>query len=136
MKVTTALCALILSCAALTAADNKKPAAAVPSAIPAGAEQVDQYTWRHKDKAGKTWLYRKSPFGIMRTEEDPEMAKMAASTTVQPEVAFVAEEGDLLRFQVQGPFGMNRYTKKKTQLTAAEKSAWEQKTAGTQSENK
>ncbi|MBM3783729.1 MAG: hypothetical protein FJW30_05170 [Acidobacteria bacterium] len=59
--------ATLFLCFALLA--QSKVAPAPPAGVPAGAKIVDSSTWRWVDKSGKAWLYRTSPFGVMKTEE-------------------------------------------------------------------
>lgn len=44
-------------------------AQAMPQGVPPSATPVDGNTWRWVDKDGKAWLYRGSPFGVMRSPE-------------------------------------------------------------------
>jgi hypothetical protein len=44
-------------------------AAGQPAGVPKPATEVEPNTWRHVDAGGKAWLYRQSPFGLMRSEE-------------------------------------------------------------------
>lgn len=65
------LTALVLAAADGSSAPKQtKPAppatAAKPQSIPAGAVEIEPGTFRFTDKEGKTWIYRKSPFGMMR----------------------------------------------------------------------
>ncbi|HEU0120048.1 MAG TPA: hypothetical protein VFQ91_05940 [Bryobacteraceae bacterium] len=70
MKVS--LIALFLGLAML--AQSKETAARLPAGVPAGAAAVDGDTWRWVDKQGKAWLYRATPFGVMRSEEPKQTA--------------------------------------------------------------
>ena len=45
------------------------PAKATEITIPAGAVEIEPYMYRYTDAAGKNWIYRKTPFGVMRLEE-------------------------------------------------------------------
>lgn len=40
-----------------------------PAGVPPGAVSIEGHTWRWVDKEGKAWLYRATPFGMLRTEE-------------------------------------------------------------------
>jgi hypothetical protein len=58
---------VLFLCLAMLA--QSKETAAPPAGVPAGAVAVEGHTWRWVDKAGKAWLYRATPFGLMRSEE-------------------------------------------------------------------
>jgi hypothetical protein len=105
----------------LFAADNhaavaNRPAPArrsAPIVIPADAQQLGPYTYRATDKAGKTWIYQRSPFGILKMEEVPEMLNRPA-----PEVPVtVVDKGDSVRFELPTPFGRQVWEHKKSELT-------------------
>lgn len=59
---------IVLFVCLATLAQSKEPAA-MPAGVPAGAVLIEGNTWRWADKAGKIWLYRATPFGMMRSEE-------------------------------------------------------------------
>jgi hypothetical protein len=48
---------------------QSKGEGALPAGVPAGAVAVDGANWRWVDKDGRSWLYRPTPFGMMRSEE-------------------------------------------------------------------
>ena len=115
---------------------QKKPAPAArpkaapaPLALPEGAVEIDG-AWSYTDPAGKKWIYRKTPFGLAKVED---LAKPAAEQeTLQKQVAQVhtAEDGDSVQFERQGPFGVYRWNKKKTELGPMEQAAWDRDRAG------
>jgi hypothetical protein len=106
------------------------PAAAKERAItvPAGAVEVEPYTYRYTDPDGKKWLYRKTPFGVMRMEDkpvSPEDAKKAQDEKdrlIQSTSA--VEDGDSVRFTRQTPFGRSEWRRTKTQLNEVEQAVW------------
>lgn len=108
------------------AADKKKPPArpAPPAAttIPKEAKQIEPYTWRHTDRQGQNWIYRKTPFGVVRY---PEPASGPKPDEAIPEGMTGIEDGDLIRFERPTPFGMHRWTRKKSELTELEQKVWE-----------
>ena len=117
--------ALLLLPLTLLAADGKKtapavakPAAASPS-VPAGATEIAPQAWRYTDKDGKTWIYRQTPFGLMRAEEQK------PKTPTEAPVIKTTDLGDSVRFEQQTPFGVRTWTKGKADLTADEKSWFE-----------
>ncbi len=119
---------LMLVPLALAGADKKKPPAArAPAAqqtvIPKDAKQVEPYTYRHTDAQGKTWIYRKTPFGVVRFPE-PTSAETTSAEEI-PGGMTAVEEGDSIRFERPSPFGKYRWTRKKSELTELERKVWE-----------
>ena len=117
---------------------QSKETSSTPAGVPAGAVSIEGHTWRWVDKAGKAWLYRATPFGMMRNEEPKQpVAKSPASVPVEAspiavdradavlDLISVKEEGDALRFSRPGPFGAYSWLKKKTQLDKDETIVWE-----------
>jgi len=109
------------------AADQKKPPArparpAGPVVIPKEAKQIEPNTWRYTDSRGNTWIYRKTPFGVVRY---PEPAPEAKAEEPIPQGMTAVEEGDSVRFERPTPFGKHRWTRKKTELTDLERKVWE-----------
>lgn len=87
MKVS--LIALFLGLATL--AQSKETAPAAPTGVPAGAVAVEGNTWRWVDKQGKAWLYRSTPFGVMRSEEPKQAAAGKRPVGVPAEATPVSE---------------------------------------------
>jgi hypothetical protein len=128
-------CALLVVCVAAAVADDKpaakkaKPAPAKVQevTIPADAVEVEPYTYRYTDPQGKKWIYRKTPFGISRAEDKP----VAADDSKKDENARLidatsaVEEGDTIRFERPGPFGLTKWQRKKTQLNEVERAVWD-----------
>ncbi len=122
---------LLIPLVMFAAGDEKAEAAkAKPKGrltLPADAEKIDAYTHRHKDADGKVWIYRQTPFGLVRYEEEnnpgpttPKAEKPAAPAGIK---AF--DEGDRIRFEKEGPFGKYTWHRKKDELTAEERRAYE-----------
>ena len=86
--------------------------------VPAGATEIRPGIYRFVDTDGKAWLYRKTPFGVVRTAD----SQQAATTTA-------IEDGDTIRFERPTPFGVDKWQKKKSELTAAERAIWESQQA-------
>jgi hypothetical protein len=91
-----------------------------PLALPAGAVAVESNLYRHTDAQGRTWIYRRTPFGIARIE---------ASSVASPRPAECAntkawDDGDAVRFERPGPFGVYRWRTKKSDLDASERAVW------------
>jgi len=108
------------------AAPSAKDASALPS-VPAGAKEVGPNLYRYTDAQGKTWMYRKTPFGVGKWEDKPS-EQPAASVDVP---ATVTEVGDSYQFQRQTPFGMQKWTVKKAELNDFEKALVEKAGANT-----
>jgi hypothetical protein len=103
-------------------AKTAKPAAKPPAplTVPASAVQVSPGLYRWTDKDGKAWMYRRTPFGVSRWEEDSEDTKQKA--IIQQTTA--VEQGDSVRFERVSPFGKHTWVKKKTELDETEQKIW------------
>ena len=121
---------LTLVASSIAAEEPVKKAAQTGDAdIPEEAKEVVPGVYRFVDKTGKTWLIRRTPFGVMKTEETKE-ARSAIDMKLKdapdkPDFEAV-EEGDTVRFTRSTPFGVQSWKKKKTELSATEKKALEQ----------
>lgn len=92
----------------------------VASVIPKGATEVEPNLFRYTDPQGKTWLYRRFPFGVSKWEDKP-----AAQVAAEPPLAAVVRDlGDKVEFQRLTPFGMSKWTSKKTEFNDDEKELW------------
>ena len=137
------LFAIFVSAVALSAQDPqanppaKKPAAkAAPKAlappkvknaskplpIPAEAVLGADGDYRYTDTQGKKWLYRKTPFGVTRMEDTPQFTSTRAADPTGAGIK-ATEDGDIVRFERQGPFGLWKWEKKKSELDEGEKAA-------------
>lgn len=117
----------VMSAAAIcaqTAPVKKSPAKAVAPAkadgpgLPTGAVADGPYTWKYTDAKGGKWIYRQTPFGLVKMEDKP------APVVVDAEVGRgikVDDLGDRVHFERATPFGQQSWTKKKTELTDEEK---------------
>ena len=103
-----------------------KKAAAPPAevTVPAGATLTEPGTWTYTDAKGKKWIYRQTPFGIAKSEDKP---AQPSATAVIPITA--VEDGDKIRFERPGPFGVYRWEKKKSELSEDERAAWQRSKA-------
>jgi glucose/arabinose dehydrogenase len=138
----------------------QKPATPKPKAqkteskseIPKTAVEVAPGVYKYVDGSGKPWTYRKTPFGVVKvageptTEPEAKASAPAASQpspfgevkqqqTTQPTIT-VTEDGDNLRFERPSPFGPYKWVKKKSELTAAERAAWERQRTSSGSDDK
>jgi hypothetical protein len=122
---------------ALSAADKQTaekqhaPAAAkakaAPSApvLPRGAVQTETGTWSYTDPQGKKWTYRQTPFGMARIEEHDTSAAAAELEKKQAAQTRAFEDGDSVRFERPGPFGVYSWKQKKTELNSLERTVWD-----------
>lgn len=124
--------------------------AKTPAGVPAGSSEVGPGTYRFVDKDKKVWIYRKTPFGFQKSEETAADGDRARKTETAPAempqadrnrtatpfgeskapaagmpTTKVTETGDSVQFERPSPFGVYRWTKKKTELTDGEKKLWE-----------
>lgn len=90
--------------------------------IPPDAVEIEPGVYRWKDGQGKSWILRKSPFGILKGEENPARESQSGEL---PAGLKVTEEGDELLFERPTPFGTVRWRKKKDELNEMEQQAWE-----------
>ena len=124
---------LVLLLIGLASAADKPPAKkSAPSAskvrvitVPAGAVEVEPYTYRYTGPDGKKWLYRKTPFGIVRNLDLPSEKPLTdQSANVQ-----ASDAGDSVRFERSSPFGPVKWERKKNELTEMERAVWEREQA-------
>jgi hypothetical protein len=87
--------------------------------VPANAVLIAPGRWKHTDEKGKVWMYRDSPFGIVKYEPEPENTPPPVDTGMT-----VADEGDSVRFSRITPFGVRNWTRKKSELEGDELSTW------------
>lgn len=92
--------------------------------VPEGAERIEPYTYRHKDSEGTVWIYKETPFGVVRYEEKDKPAAAPKATEADP-LLKAFDEGEVVRFEKRTAFGKSTWRRKKTELTASERAAWE-----------
>lgn len=109
--------------------------ASKPLAIPAEAVLAPDGDYHYADAQGKKWIYRKTPFGVVRMEDTPE--RDAAKTAAANGAGIKAtEDGDTVHFERRGPFGLWKWDKKKSELDETEKAALENSKAISQTASK
>ena len=112
--------AFVLPLLLLTAQDKKAPAS---NAIPANAVKIDEQTYKVKEKDGKTWVYRRTPFGLSRVAEE-QFRKQEDAAPIRPSSQSsvrVIDLGDEYKFERAHPFGIQVWKRKKAELTGEEK---------------
>lgn len=110
--------------AAKTVAAPKAPVIK-PMQVPAGAVEYEPYHYRFTDKSGKKWIYNKTPFGVVRHPDVPDVA----SASDQSSDVKASDAGDSVRFERSSPFGPVKWERKKSELTDSEKIAWDREQA-------
>jgi hypothetical protein len=103
---------------------TKAPKAAYPKEVPKGAQKLSDNEWRWVDKDGKAWIYRKTPFSVAKFPEEQAASEKAPVRDAGAPMS-VRDLGDSVEFTRKTPFGENKWTRKKSELTDMEKSAWE-----------
>ncbi len=98
-----------------------------PLAIPAGAVAIESNLYRHTDAQGKTWIYRRTPFGVTRAAEAQSVAAVSPDELAN---ARAWDDGDAVRFERPGPFGVYQWRTKKSALDAAEQAVWARQQGG------
>ena len=98
-------------------------------AIPAGAVEVEPYIYRYTDPKGKNWIYRKTPFGVVRIEDKPVSADKAQAAKDQKEQLIETTKAlevgnDTIQFERVWPFGRTQWQRKKTDLNEVERAVW------------
>jgi hypothetical protein len=102
-------------------ATAKATDAAKPAGIPADAVKDADGDYHYTDPQGKKWIYRKTPFGVSRMEDTG--VRETAKTAPNGAGIKATEDGDKVRFERQGPFGVWKWEKKKSELDETEKAA-------------
>jgi hypothetical protein len=127
MKLLAIVFLAVLALCATEPQEKKKtapPKELKPLVIPAGAVEREPGTFYYTDKQGKKWIYRKTPFGIARYDEkalepDPRLPKPVDESAYWK----VTEQGDIVKFERPGPFGVYKWEKKKSELDEKERAA-------------
>lgn len=127
--MTTRLLLIAALSLAPVSAQTAKPATPAPAAkppastqLPPGAEKISEGVYRHKDSAGKVWIYTRTPFGFAKGEEGAAPAAPAPSAI---EFRVVEVKGDTVRFERDSPFGKSVWTRRIADLDEKEKAAYE-----------
>ena len=109
--------------------------ASKPMAIPSDAVLGEDGDYHYTDPQGKKWIYRKTPFGVTRLEDSPERAAAKAAAANGAGIK-ATEDGDIVRFERLGPFGVWKWEKKKSDLDDTEKAALRNAQAGNKTASK
>lgn len=113
--------------------------------IPKDATQTSPGVYKQTSSDGKTYIFRKTPFGVVKSLEKPEAS---APKTEEPAAATpkpgptptpfgdvktsapvqhlkIVDRGDVLEFERPSPFGSYKWKRKKDELNQVERDAWE-----------
>jgi hypothetical protein len=139
MKLLIALCFSVALFAAddpkAKKEDQTKAKAEAPekplTEIPASAVEFEPGSYHYTDAKGKKWILRPTPFGIARMEDTGAPLRKKNEQDHGMEGVKVTENGDSVKFERPGPFGVYKWEKKKTDLDAGERAAWEREKAKT-----
>lgn len=95
---------------------QKAPQKKMSTTVPDGAVEVEPGLYRVLDAKGETWFYRRTPFGVVKFQEQKK-TEPAESTLKATDL------GETVRFESQTPFGPRSWTKKKSELNEEETAA-------------
>lgn len=119
-------CALALAAPPQKAPSKPRPKPAAVS-IPAGAEKVEEGVWRARDSQGKSWLYKQTPFGLVRLpDEKPQSAPAEENAPCR----VVKVDSGQAVFERDTPFGRRTWTRRLEELDTEETRAldeWKKK---------
>jgi hypothetical protein len=115
LLLTFCFCTLMLSAADRQAA---KPPKALE--VPASAVEFERGAFRYTDARGAKWIYYKTPFGVTRVADVPAPPKPVETF----EDVKAVEDGDTIRFERPGPFGIYHWQRAKSELTEMERVVW------------
>jgi hypothetical protein len=125
MKKSITVVILFAAAVCARAADDTKPAKPAPApqalAIPKDAVKNENGTYSYTDKEGKKWLYRDSPFGVIRTPGPESGADAQPNPKPKTAATKVTDKGDTVQFERSTPFGVTKWEKKKSDLTDEER---------------
>jgi hypothetical protein len=133
MKIRILILAVLLAVAIAAGDDGKKSTRtkaassstpAAPIGPPKTAVEIGPHAYRYVDAQGKVWIYRRTPFGWMKGEEKDDRQSTSKPGALSPDTRAV-EDGDNVRFECKTPFGMQRWTRKKSEMTEEEKRVFE-----------
>jgi len=95
------------------------------AALPKGAVAISPGTYTYTDAQGKKWIFRQTPFGLAKFEDRERPASDDAAEQKRIAQTQAYDEGDTVRFERPGPFGMYRWKQKKTNLNPMEQAVWD-----------
>jgi hypothetical protein len=117
MKLLVAICFSTLMLAAADRPTSKPPK---PLEVPAAAVEFESGAFRFTDAQGAKWIYYKTPFGVTRVADVPKAPRPVETY----EDVKATEDGDTVRFERPGPFGIYHWQRSKSQLNEMEQAVW------------
>jgi len=127
MKTICSLLLILVAGVAMAAEENES--ANGPLTLPTEATRTGPGAWQYTDAEGKVWNYTKTPFGLTRYEAKATDEGETGDRENQAAPLIKAhDEGDQVRFERQVPFGVFRWTRKKSEHNDEERKAWERAT--------
>jgi hypothetical protein len=109
--------------------------------VPKGAVESEPSTFHYTDAQGKKWIYRPTPFGVARFQDLPNSRDTALTQAGQGSKPVPAldpyagtkatADGDTIRFERPGPFGVYKWQKNKSELDEMERAVWNRQLAET-----
>ena len=133
MKLLMAVFAVVTLISAADPPARKTPAPKViqPLQIPAGAVESEPGTFRYTGAQGTKWIYRQTPFGVARMADVPADRAVRAAEARRDADVKATEDGDTIRFECPGPFGVYKWQKNKSELDETEQAVWNRQRAQT-----
>ena len=148
MKLLSAVFAVVT---VLSASDPKvaaEPRTSVSGklTVPKGAVESEPGTFHYTDAQGKKWIYRQTPFGVARLHDAADSDAPGSKDASQPQGGLYRKpapapdlgagtkataDGDTIRFERPGPFGVYRWEKNKSDLSEMERAVWNRQLAKT-----
>jgi hypothetical protein len=104
--------------------------AATPAGVPAGATKAGD-GYHYTDPQGRQWIYRITPFGVARIPAAEAASTKAAKSAHADENLRATDHGDTVSFERPGPFGVYRWERKKSEMDAGERAAWQRQMSAT-----
>jgi hypothetical protein len=101
-------------------ADKPAPAPKTVT-IPKDAVRNANGSYTYTDKEGKKWLYRPSPFGVIKTPVQDDVDSPKAAPHAAASATRATDKGDTVQFERPSPFGTIKWEKKKSELTDEER---------------
>lgn len=88
--------------------------------LPKGAVEVEPGLFKHTAGNGEVWMYRRTPFGYSRYQPQKDLID---ADKEESQYLVATDNGDTVLFERKTPFGVNKWTRKKTELSGAERLA-------------
>jgi hypothetical protein len=103
--------------------ENRKQGSAIE--VPKDAVLVRPGFWQWSDAKGNKWIFKQTPFGIVKDADRPPDETERTRVEIPSDVTVAELKDGTLAFSKKTPFGLNTWTKKKTDLDDEERVVWE-----------